>query len=169
MIIMKDKKYKVYAIVDITEGVPVYIGSTAQPLQHRLTEHATVKTCTMYTYINSRGKDNFEIIELDSAEDKDEALAKESILTRHFQSFCNLKNVDIGKHRSAISRAKISQTKTGVSNEKLKRPVKNIDTEEIFSGVIDASIAYNIPIGNITMACQGKRHRAGGYHWAYVY
>jgi predicted GIY-YIG superfamily endonuclease len=165
---MKDKKYKIYAIVDITEGVPVYIGSTTQPLQHRLTEHATVKTCTMYTYINSRGKDNFEIIQLDSASDKDEALAKESMLTRHFQSFCSLKNVDIGKHRSALSRAKISNTKTGVSNEKLKRPVRNIDTEEIFEGVIDASTKYNIPIGNITFCCQHKRKTAGGYHWAYV-
>lgn len=162
------KQYKVYAIVDITEGVPVYIGSTTQPLQHRLTAHSTIKTCTMYSYINARGRDNFEIIQLDSADNKDEALAKEAILTRHFQSFLNLKNVDIGKHRSALSRAKISQTKTGVSNEKLKRPVKNIDTEEIFEGVVDASIAYNIPIGNITFCCQGKRHRAGGYHWEYV-
>lgn len=168
MIIMKDKKYKVYAIVDITEGVPVYIGSTTQSLQHRLTAHATIKTCTMYAYINSCGKDNFSIVELDSAEDKDEALAKESILTRHFQSFTNLKNVDIGKHRSALSRAKISQTKTGVSNEKLKRQVMCVETGEIFDGVIDASKKYGIPAGNITYACQGKRKTAGGYHWEYV-
>ena len=169
MIIMKDKKYKVYAIVDITEGVPVYIGSTTQPLQHRLTAHSTIKTCTMYSYINARGRDNFEIVQLDSASDKDEALAKESILTRHFQSFCNLQNIDIGKHRSALSRAKISQSKTGVSNIKLKRQVMCVETGETFSGVIDASIAYNIPAGNITFACQHKRKTAGGYHWEYVY
>ena len=165
---MKDKKYKVYAIVDLTEGVPVYIGSTAQPLQHRLTAHATVKTCTMYNYINARGKDNFEIVQLDSASDKDEALAKESILTRHFNSFCELKNVDIGNEKSDAHKQKISDAKKGVSNEKLKRKIYCPDTDEIFSGISDASKKYGIPAGNITFCCQHKRKTAGGYHWAYV-
>ena len=163
-----EKKYKIYAIVDVTTDLPVYIGSTSRTLKQRFAGHCYCPTSAMYNDINTYGKDRYTIVQLDSADTKADALKKESMLTRHFKSFCELKNVDIGNEKSDAHKQKISDAKKGVSNEKLKRKIYCPDTDEIFDGISDASRKYGIPAGNIAFVCQNKRKTAGKKHWKYV-
>ena len=49
-----------------------------------------------------------------------------------------------------------------------QKKVINIDTNEIFESILEASIKYNINKKSISNNCRGKSKSAGGYHWKYV-
>lgn len=49
-----------------------------------------------------------------------------------------------------------------------KRKVINIDTNEVFESLEDAARACGLKKGDtISLCCQGKQKKAGGYHWKY--
>lgn len=56
------------------------------------------------------------------------------------------------------------------SSAKNKRglSVTNIETNEVFSKIIDAAKKYNIDPRLITDNCRGKRENAAGYHWRFT-
>lgn len=48
------------------------------------------------------------------------------------------------------------------------KKVYNVETNEIFNGLISAGKSINKSSKLIGMACRGKVQTAGGYHWAYL-
>ena len=53
------------------------------------------------------------------------------------------------------------------AKEETAKPVKCIETGEIFDSLTDAARKYNIDLGHISGCVNGNkyRHTAGGYHW----
>lgn len=76
--------------------------------------------------------------------------------------WCDVKyNINYG-----TSQERRSKSITGGKNPKSKSIIC-IDTNEIFTSIIEASRKYNIDQSSITKCCKGKRKIAGGYKWAY--
>lgn len=50
----------------------------------------------------------------------------------------------------------------------IMRPVKNLETKEVFDSIREASKQYSIFEQNIYRVCNKKAKSAGGYHWEYV-
>lgn len=48
------------------------------------------------------------------------------------------------------------------------RPVINLDTNEKFINISNASKLYNVGVGALYNCCVGKMNTAGGYRWKYV-
>ena len=81
-----------------------------------------------------------------------------------------------GTKLSAETRRKIGESNIGkhilspkhieILRQKASKPVKNLDTDEIFNSVTEAMKKY--PTGNIYSCCQGRAKSAGGYHWEYI-
>jgi len=55
--------------------------------------------------------------------------------------------------------------KIGKANSKR---VLCVEIDEVFESISDAHRKTGINQGNISMACNGKYNKAGGYHWRYV-
>ena len=53
-------------------------------------------------------------------------------------------------------------------NEKRKRKILCVETNEIFNSLSEASRKYNISVGNISSVINGKRKTAGKFHWKKV-
>lgn len=45
------------------------------------------------------------------------------------------------------------------------RPVKNIETGEVYRSINEAAAALGINHANISRACYDRSKKAGGYHW----
>lgn len=52
--------------------------------------------------------------------------------------------------------------------DRQKKKVVNIDTNEIFDSVKEASKSVGLTPAAIGNCCSGKRKTAGGYHWKYT-
>lgn len=48
-----------------------------------------------------------------------------------------------------------------------QRKVINLDTEEVFNSIKEASNKFNLKDTHITRVCKGKRNKTGGYRWQY--
>lgn len=48
-----------------------------------------------------------------------------------------------------------------------KRAVKNVETGEVFNGIVDAARKYNKSHTTLSACLAGKSHTAYGYHWEY--
>ena len=84
-----------------------------------------------------------------------------------------------GKHHSEGQKAIWSNKRKGLAHltdeqkQKLKEShhkvkVLNIDTNEMFDSIKDASEKYNIIATNIVRVCKGKMKTTGGFHWKYA-
>lgn len=84
-----------------------------------------------------------------------------------------------GQKRSDATRKKMSKTWKGhevtdetkaklSANSPLKRPVRCIETNEIFDSITAASKWTSVTVNAISMALHGKTKRSGGYHWEYI-
>jgi hypothetical protein len=51
---------------------------------------------------------------------------------------------------------------------KLGKKVVNLNTNETFNSIREASRKYNISSGNICSCCKGDFKTAGGYAWSYL-
>ena len=49
-----------------------------------------------------------------------------------------------------------------------KRPVRNIETGEVFPSLMAAGRKYGVSPDYISWAAQGKRESYAGYHWEFV-
>lgn len=49
-----------------------------------------------------------------------------------------------------------------------RKPVRCIETGEVFDRMVDAAEFAGVSGGMITLAVQGKRGSAGGYHWEWA-
>lgn len=56
----------------------------------------------------------------------------------------------------------------GTRNEKISKKVRCIETDKVYYNLGQASKELNISQASISMACNGRRKTAGGFHWQYV-
>ena len=72
------------------------------------------------------------------------------------------------EHRKIDSRCK----RVGEANKRRpahnRRKVKCVETGEIFDSAKEASMKTGTSQSGISLACNGSRKSAGGYHWKYV-
>ncbi|MBO4496448.1 MAG: zinc-ribbon domain-containing protein [Clostridiales bacterium] len=64
-----------------------------------------------------------------------------------------------------INGANCPQCSHFIGGSKRRKPVINLDTGEIYGGVLEAQ--KRTGIYNIYSVCKGKKQKAGGYRWAY--
>ena len=57
---------------------------------------------------------------------------------------------------------------SAITAEKLSKPVKCIETGEIYSSAYEANRQLGIRKASIIHCCHGKQQTAGGYHWEYI-
>ena len=91
-------KISIYCVTN-TENNKKYIGITKNDIQQRLREHITQSRYSDYKFhqaIRKHGSDIFEIVEIDSAESKDEALELESKYIKEFDTFNSGYNMNEG-------------------------------------------------------------------------
>ena len=50
-------------------------------------------------------------------------------------------------------------------NQKRKKKIICVETQEQFESLTEASKKYNICLGSISRVIHGKQKTAGGYHW----
>ena len=75
-----------------------------------------------------------------------------------------------GKQWSEECKQKMSETKKGIPNIKLSKPILQIDakTNEIIKEFPSTrEVERQLGITNVSMCCKGKRKTAGGYKWQY--
>lgn len=49
------------------------------------------------------------------------------------------------------------------------KPIRCLETEELFKSITEASVCYNLSCSNIASVCRGDRLTAGGLHFEYVF
>ena len=65
--------------------------------------------------------------------------------------------------------SRVKGSKCPYCTGQVKKAVKNIDTGEIFESLSDAAKSCGLNVGDtISLCCQGKQKKAGGYRWCYV-
>ena len=81
-------------------------------------------------------------------------------------------NAFYGKHHTTEAKKKMSEAKKGIKSYNAKQIVQMDDDYnviKIWGCIADAYRALNICRQSIPEVLNGKQHRAGGYHWAYLY
>jgi len=77
-----------------------------------------------------------------------------------------------GKHwkLSEETRKKMSEAKKGklINRKDRSKKVLCVETGEVFESARDAHRQTGINPGSISLACNGKRNKAGGYHWKFA-
>jgi len=130
--------YKIYKIKNKKYSHEIYVGSTKKTLKERLAEHVYDKRSSVYQYIQRDGRENFEVIAIDYAENKKDAIEKEifwtlflkeqgyfmynkqagTIPTEEIKEKNRIANT--GKHPTEETRKKISEK----AKERFKDPTK---------------------------------------------
>lgn len=110
----------------------------------------------------------------------EESKRKMSETKRKLGTMRGKKNHFYGKNHSDETREKMkeawktrSRTLTEEQRQKIKdnaptQPVRNIDTQEEFKSIVEASAKYNVQPTHISRVCRGKRKSTGGYRWEYI-
>ena len=80
----------------------------------------------------------------------------------------NKKRSDTFNSRPLEEQLEINKRKTAKLKECRKKPVKCLETGEIFDSIGAASNFYNIRAGAINNQIKGLIDTAGGYHWEYI-
>lgn len=55
-----------------------------------------------------------------------------------------------------------------ITKDKRKKPVKCLETNEIYESATTAAKMFNISRSSISFCCEGKTNTGGGYHWEFV-
>lgn len=71
-----------------------------------------------------------------------------------------------GKKLSEEHKRKMSESL--INHKDLSKKVLCVETGEVFDSTMDVERKTGINSGNISMACNGKRKTAGGFHWKFA-
>ena len=118
-------KYSVYQIIYIPTQETVYIGST-KDLKKRWKEHRTPSNSQYISRFMRRvGRDKFDIIEIQSFDNRDDAEVLEGQLVREIKPRCNRSpDGKAGSHyRTEKQRKELSYARKGVFNTGIKNPM----------------------------------------------
>ena len=79
-----------------------------------------------------------------------------------------IRQSNLNQKRSEQTKLNISLAKKGAPNPKKKRPVRCIDTGEVFAGVDDAAVRLGCSRSNISGNCRGKTKHVHGFRFEYA-
>jgi len=159
------KKYGIiYKILNLLNG-KIYIGQTIFSAEYRWNAHCSNKTGTckhLYRAILKYKKESFEVIEIDSADSKEELDYMEKYWIKFYDSTNYEKgyNISIGGKGPQFTR----QNKI----ERAKYFIKCIESGEIFVSTVDAARVKGITRAGITRCLTKKSMTAGGLHWEII-
>jgi len=108
------------------------------------------------------GKENFHRETLVYCYSQEEANIEETYWIKHLDA----RNPKIGYniHIGGSNQCGVNNSAHGKSN----KPVRCIETGEIYNSITEAGIATNIHNSRISSVCKGLQITAGGKHWEYV-
>ena len=78
-----------------------------------------------------------------------------------------LRDARLGTRLSDETKLRMSESAGKRGESHLSKKVRNVETGEIFDCITSAGEKYG-GRRNISLCCNGKRKRSGGYHWEYV-
>lgn len=173
-----------------------YIGITTKTLNDRITSHinkANRKKSYFQTSLKKYGKASFEFSVIDTANTKEELYGKEVYWIGVYDSFNSGYNLTLGgdgiTNMSQEIKDKISKSKTGVPNSKLKnrtysdvyrvkvsrtlggKPVTltNVITgEHILLDTQRSCLKYRVNPKNLALVLRGKRKTVNGFYASYT-
>lgn len=148
--------YRVYCLKN-EENKIVYIGITKRELRFRMYDH--VKS---YPH---RKNYNIELIE--EVEDKSLAEELETYYINFYDTINNGENITSGVGRKGLSSNKTSFKNGNTFGKMGTKPVKCLDTNEVFSSLTECSKRTGVPITKISDCCKGKRKSSRGLHFEY--
>lgn len=90
--------FTIYKIVYIPKNKTVYIGRTKQKLSARLSQHYSHINTKMHDLLHKYGKENFQMIPIDYAENQIDANNKEIFWTIFFRKRTELVNINDGNN-----------------------------------------------------------------------
>ena len=106
--------YKIYKIKNKKYSHEIYVGSTKKTLKERLAEHVYDKRSSVYQYIQRDGRENFEVIAIDYAENKKDAIEKEIFWTLFLkEQGYFMYNIQAGNTPSDETKRKMSKARKG--------------------------------------------------------
>jgi hypothetical protein len=79
-----------------------------------------------------------------------------------------IRESNLGQKRSEQTKVNLSDAKRGVLNPKKKKPVRCINTGEVFAGVKDAAMRMGCSNSNISGNCRGRTIHVCGLKFEYV-
>lgn len=138
-----------------------YVGQTkAHKLSYRIKAHASQKRlCYFQRALAKYGADGFNWTILDTADTKHGLSAAESYWISYLDTTNPLMGYNLSLGGESGSRGyKWTEQQVNASR---KRPIRCVETGEIFRGPTDVLKYYGV-------CATGRNPRAGGYHWEYV-
>lgn len=188
----------IYKVTNNING-KIYIGQTKRTLEKRWSEHCNKYSdcASLHNAILEYGKENFSVVQIDCAIDKEELNAKEKYWIQYYDSVNKGYNLTYGgtsrcglsdeiktqisekvkeawkdgwieaKPMSKETKKKISEAHKGSKNHRARK-VRCVETGEIFDTLSEAAKKYNLYRNNISLVCTGTLKTTGGYHWEYV-
>jgi group I intron endonuclease len=185
----------IYKITNLING-SYYIGKTSKSSEYRFEEHkadskkAKNKHRHLYRAFNKYGVDNFIVETIATCIDNDDAIELEKFYIKFTNSYKDNRHYNMSPGGDGGSgkcsdetKAKIGKANSGrifseATREKMSkssyrhpascRPVRCIDTDEVFETVNSACDKYGLHRSNIAKVCQGKLKTTGGFRWAYI-
>ena len=188
-----DFMYCVYKHVNKTNG-RVYIGISSN-LSRRWSNkgYKYISSPVFYNAIKKYGWDGFDHIVIKDNLTKEEACEMEKLLIKQNKDICynvsdggdsgpalfGEQNPNYHKSRSEDHCKKLSMSLTGhktseetkqkiSENNKMKRRIKCIETDECFDSISLAAEKHNTFVENIWRAVSGKRKSWHGLHFIYI-
>lgn len=145
----------IYKIINKINGM-MYIGRTSGKLKYRWNQHVRDADSNICCYklqkaIKEFGADNFVIEQIDSAENKEEANAKEVYWIKFYNAIEDGYNVSPGG-RAGGHRKKVKAVESGL----------------VFDTMVEAAEYYGLSRCRIGQVVDKKHLKAGGQHWISV-
>lgn len=150
-------------------------GSNVEELNQKEIEWISKLNCTIpYGYNQCNGGDNTE--GFNHRESSKKKMSKAHISLNKVgerNPFFGANHTDEqrekwSKDRKADPRYQENMRKAHLASLKsIKVKVINLDTEEVFESVKEASERYNLKPTHISRVCRGKRNKTGGFRWKY--
>ena len=163
-------KSGIYKIVNLLSN-HTYIGS-ATSLYNREHRHFSCLKLNKHNNrhlqksYNKHGKDNFKFELLEIVEDKEKLIEREQFYINEYiiEDKKGNKIVDSSRCYNILP---VAGSRLGIKSNNDNRVI-NLDTDEIFDSMTEASKILDIPLSNICRACQGSSKTAGGFRWDYM-
>lgn len=180
--------FQIYEVVKRGTKQIIYVGHTRTSLKLRFIRHHCCHGSSLFEIIKKEGKENFEMVCIDKAQSKREALQKEEFWTKFLFLRNSLMNKIFacrhqGKHnpmygrkqtetaKEKISKATKGKSRNAGSNNPMygmrgelcphARSVVCITTGEKFVSLLEAAKKYGLTYSNISSCCAGRLKSSG--------
>jgi len=162
----------IYKITNLING-KAYVGQTVATLGIRLSQHfhQSLKKNgdgLLGKAIRKYGKENFGIEQLDSAASLDELNKKETFWIKELKSHATLGGYNLAFGGPTRAGWKEDPEKSRIRLSKIQKPIKCIETGEVFPSIKIAAEKMGITPGFLGNVLKGRKQTAKGFHFNYI-